>query len=191
MEKFVDLFTVHAHLTDKEKCHHYGYLYDGWTAGMQIKSVLELGCTGFGGGGLISFSKAYPDACVVGVDDRDNNSHNILSSCPNVHLLIGDVYAEGTALKAMADFGSFDLIVDDCVHKKQYQFDAFELWSPLLSREGLYIIEDVFEHEVLDLLSRLSKYGREWQVFFGDTRHLQRNYGMIPDIMLGLKRYKL
>jgi len=189
MSNFTELFAKYGKFTDKERLHHNGYLYDRWLGNQAVRSVLELGATNMGGGGLLSFAEKYPGACVLGVDRTDRNLCEQAKSTPNIKMVIGDVYNAETVQKVTNVSASFDLIVEDCIHKKNHQFVAFELWSPLLSPGGLYIIEDVFEHEALDLLSRLSIYNKEWQILFGDTRHLQMRYGQIPDIMLGLQRY--
>jgi hypothetical protein len=169
---FVDLFLKYKSYTDKEAIHHYGIWYDRWIAcNSNVSQILELGCDSFGCGGLLAFSERFPEATVVGIDTHYWKIADQVQQNPRVVLLTGDVYQyETTTLVKDNRLSPFQIIIDDCLHSPVDQMKAFRFWSPLLSQDGMYFIEDIYD---LSMLSKmLSLWTIDWDVIIGDNREL-------------------
>ena len=166
---FTELFQKYSQHTDKERTHRYGRLYDQWLPCVKnVRTVCLLGVNEFGGGCLLSFQEMFPDAKIVGIDIRTDTLKEEIGRCPEIEVIVGDVYHEETFHRVKSQYPSFDLVIDDCLHYPENQALAFQYWSRLLAPNGLYVIEDVLG---IDHLSRLlSKHNDRWQIFLGDNR---------------------
>jgi hypothetical protein len=181
-----EYFQKYSQWTDKEKVHHYGKLYELWLVKTgDVQNMLELGCNMFGGGSLLAFADRFPNAEIIGIDVSFNHIVQEVRGRKSIRLFQGDVYLSETIEQVRKTFQqTFDLIVDDCLHDTESQSKAFELWSPLLADNGLYIIEDVTD---LNGLSRkMSVWNHTWDIFLGDTRETK---GTVSNsVLLGLQR---
>jgi hypothetical protein len=197
MKNFAALFNSQVAYTDKEDVHHYGPLYDLWLQDRAVTAILELGVTGIwcsnriGGGSLLAFAERFAEALVIGIDNRVDEIHAEVKASKRITLISGDIYDETTRDKIPQV--QFDLIVDDALHDIGSQKKAFEIYSPLLSPGGLYVIEDVWEQDLVGLSEFLAPRNHEFRIMIGDTRHLYSGcFGsgnVIPNMLIGLQRY--
>ena len=132
-----------------------------------IRKILEIGLGPKGlfhpeqvaGCGLFMWQETFPEAKIFGLDIDPNtlvNEGNIQS------FLCDQSSAWSLGLAAKRIGADIDFIVDDGSHKPQDQILTVNVFLPLLSATGVYVIEDVlpggetsaglsFKHRVIEL----------------------------------------
>jgi len=122
------------------KMEHYLEIYDELLAPWQGRDVrfLEIGVYK---GGSIPMWKGFFGA------DAQLTFLDIDSACtelalPGTSVEIGDQADPAFLHRVGADYGPFDLIVDDGGHKMHQQITSFQHLWPRLRDRGLYIVED-------------------------------------------------
>ena len=102
-------------------------------------SLLEIGVAQ--GASLRTFRDFFPNAKIFGLDIYPES---ILNE-PRVEVVIGNSSEADPFLKLKSLNGdkTFDIIVDDGSHNPMDQLKSFKILWPMLSEDGLYIIEDV------------------------------------------------
>lgn len=172
--------------TDKGTTHSYLPLYETLLEPIKnnAKNVLEVGIGDFGiknGGSLLLWRKYFANATIYGIDilpinrvlDELINDKTIKLFCNS------NAYDEGFILKHFKDI-SFDVLLDDGPHTLESQEKFLKLYSPLLSENGILIIEDIQKIEWLEYLKNktpehLKQYVR--------TYDLRKNKGRYDDIV--------
>lgn len=104
--------------------------------------MLEIGV--FHGGSLRMWREyLHPQAVIVGID-IDANCKQFQDPENNVHVRIG-AQQDATFLQEVnAEFGPFDVILDDGSHLTSHMVDSFRsLFLSALAEPGAYIVEDV------------------------------------------------
>lgn len=122
------------------KMQHYLEIYDDLLADWQGRDVnfLEIGV--YKGGSMPMWQGFFGPGAKLTFLDIDPACRAL--ELPNTKVEIGDQSDRGFLQKIGADYGPFDLIVDDGGHKMHQQITSFqELW-PQLKDRGLYIVED-------------------------------------------------
>lgn len=179
--------------TDKGTTHSYLPLYETLLEPIKnnAKNVLEVGIGDFGiknGGSLLLWRKYFTNATIYGIDilpinrvlDELINDKTIKLFCNS------NAYDEGFILKNFKDI-SFDVLLDDGPHTLESQENFLNLYSPLLSENGILIIEDIQKIEWLEYLKNktpehLKQYVR--------TYDLRKNKGRYDDIVFTIDRVK-
>jgi len=123
---------------------HFYNIYSEHFAPFQNRPVrlLEIGV--YNGGSLYMWRNFFEKAeKIVGIDidpyckrwtDRDEN----------IFVEIGD-QVDAEFLKYINDeYGPFDIIIDDGGHENNQVIQSFKILFPLLSNEGIYVIEDTY-----------------------------------------------
>ncbi len=100
--------------------------------------ILEIGVQG--GGSLAMWQEYFEDPLIVGID--------IDKSCEKfqrdrVRIYIGDQANEQFLSQVERENGPFDIIIDDGGHTMKQQITTFKTLFPLLSTNGIYVIEDL------------------------------------------------
>lgn len=132
--------------TDKEGAHHYGRHYDRHLAHLRDTPirVLEIGIGGYddpkAGGESLRMWKAYfPKAEIFGLDIVDKAS----LAEDRITPIRGD-QGDASFLKWLgAEYGPFDVVVDDGSHRSVHVIVAFHSLWPFLTDKGIYVIEDL------------------------------------------------
>jgi len=163
-----NIFGKYGEYTDKETRHSYGAVYDDWIGGMKPKRILCIGVALYGGGCLLSFSEYFEDAIIVGVDVTLEGIQEECWNRPSIKLEQQCAYSRASVDIIGEKYGMFDVIIDDALHDPDHQCAAFSLWSPLLTKEGIFIIEDVWKSHVDNLKERLSQ-DDQWNISSFDT----------------------
>lgn len=131
--------------SDRLDHHTYGQVYDQWFKELKdrgpVTNIIEVGCNAFGGGCLLALAEYFPDAFVVGVDNRDDFFIEAVWKHPRIVIITADAYQDKW-LKQIAG-GLFDLIIDDASHEKVDQKKLVTLLQSSLSPSGIYVIEDI------------------------------------------------
>lgn len=123
------------------KWEHYFPIYEKHLSSWRNKSVtfIEIGVSQ--GGSLQMWRRFFgPMATIIGID--------INPTCaryeePGINIRIGD-QSDKSFLKSLIDeFGLPDIVLDDGSHQMDHIIRTFEYLYPQLSKNGLYIVEDL------------------------------------------------
>src|SRR5271166_1699451 len=131
---------------DKLWLHHYDDEYERHFTPIRDAefTLLEIGVGGYnnegrGGDGLKTWRDYFPHARVVGIDLEDKS---FLDS-DRLTTRICD-QSDGPALIQLnEENGPFSIIIDDGSHQQKHILTSFYTLFPLLSRGGIYVIEDL------------------------------------------------
>jgi 23S rRNA U2552 (ribose-2'-O)-methylase RlmE/FtsJ len=124
-----------------DKWHHYFPIYERYFSNFRNKKVTFIEIGVFKGGSLQMFSNYLgPFATVVGID--------INTKCKQfeseyVHVRIGDQSDPDFLESVLNEFGAPDLVLDDGSHLMHHVKDSFEFIYPRLSKNGIYMVEDM------------------------------------------------
>lgn len=139
---------------DKGYKHQYHTVYERYLDPIRNKKVniLELGV--FKGASAASFCEYLPDAEIYGIDLFERVRLGAAISGPRIHYLRGDT--QGNAIREQVKDAwpriRFDVIIDDAQHTPDANLATFKNFYPLLKKNGVYFIEDVWP---LDKMSPL------------------------------------
>lgn len=123
-----------------QKWHHYFDIYERFFSRFRGRSftMLEIGV---GGGGSLELWRNYfgIEARIVGLDiDPACQVHAGVGT----QIFIGDQADPAFLQAVVAEIGRPHLILDDGGHRAAQQITAFETLYPMLSDDGIYMIED-------------------------------------------------
>lgn len=159
--------------TDKQSYfHNYSRQYESLLAPYRNKKIKYLEIGVFNGGSLKAMCEVFKNSvCIVGVDI---NHHCKISEnvTENKFVEIGDATDPNFIRKIHEKYGSFDVILDDGSHRNRDVINAFESWFPLLSDDGLYIVEDTIVYKVPGYVD--SNYPNHLEYFFKYTSFLNQ-----------------
>tara|TARA_Y100000389_G_scaffold77600_2_gene74386 strand:+ start:3225 stop:3827 length:603 start_codon:yes stop_codon:yes gene_type:complete len=153
METLTELskeFSNRKHIyTDKNTTHSYLSLYDELLTPIRetADNILEVGIGNFkdkNGGSLLLWEKYFKKAKIYGVDILDIN--RVLDECIDNSRIILHTETNAydkTFISNNLNNIKFDFVLDDGPHTLQSQLNFIDLYSPLLSENGILIIEDV------------------------------------------------
>lgn len=132
---------------DKAIDHNYIELYDTNFSSLRGKNItlLEIGVGGYhnqmsGGGSLRMWSEYFTKGNIIGIDIEEknikfnNNRINIRKINQNDQSQLNNVIAE---------FGPFDIIIDDGSHEAEGIYNSFYTLFPFLNDGGFYSVEDL------------------------------------------------
>lgn len=136
-----------------DKVPYYTPFYDLLLGNREVHQVLEIGIgtrasmthvPGYEpGASLRMWAEYFPEAKVVGFD-RDPE----MRSEGRIITFLVDERDTTRLAEAAAEFGTFELIVDDGSHSPNDQFQTALTLMPFLSDGGVYIVEDAADIEL-------------------------------------------
>lgn len=136
---------------DKWGKHHYTPIYyDLFEYSQnQVMNVLEIGIAE--GASLNMWRDFFPNAIIYGVDNDKDRIEKINALHRENGVIRGPIialYGDQEDPKSIyqhfsSTIGEFDLIIDDGSHIPNHQTNTCIALLPLLSRKGIYVIEDV------------------------------------------------
>ena len=103
---------------------------------LEVKAVLEMGV--FWGRSLLMWEEFFPKAVIVGLD---HNPTQARFEDGRVKVRIGKQADVEFLTQVAAEFGPFDVIIDDCSHRWEDQRVAFSYFRPAPWR--FYAVEDL------------------------------------------------
>lgn len=171
--------------TDKGSTHSYIELYDKLLKPIKetAKNVLEVGIGDFpdyghcGGGSLMMWSKFFTKATVYGVDKLGpDHVFPWVRKDKSVKLYCNtDAYSKDFVSKELKDM-KFDMLLDDGPHSFETQIKFIKLYSPLLSENGILMIEDIENCDYLKKFKdatppHLRKYIKSYDLTHVKGRH--------------------
>lgn len=131
--------------TDKWGFHWYMQHYQRYFQPLRKKplNLLEIGVGGEddprnGGQSLRTWKRFFPRARIVGIDIFDKRHF----SQARIDVRICDQTDEAALRKLSAEYGGFDIIIDDGSHMNEHVIKTFHVLFPLLRPNGIYAIED-------------------------------------------------
>lgn len=104
-------------------------------------NLLEIGVQN--GGSLEIWGKYFYNAERIVGCDIDEKCRCVQIDDPRVSVIIGDANDESTQNEIKAKAPIFDLIIDDGSHKSSDIIRSFFRYFPLLSEDGIYLVEDL------------------------------------------------
>lgn len=124
------------------KWHHYFDAYERHLCRYRGKPLrmLEIGVQE--GGSTIMWAEYLgTDAVIVGVD-IDARIADYVSDRPNIHFRVGDQSDLKFLADIHAEFGPFDIVIDDGGHTANQQITTFNFLYPNMKEDGVFICED-------------------------------------------------
>ena len=137
--------TDKAALTDRGS-HHYGDLYELLFRSRRNDpiSILEIGV--LDGGSIRTWRRYFSHSLITAIDVSDKVTFD---GDPVIAFIHGDAYSKEVISKLI---GPFDLMIDDADHRVENQTIFLQRYSPLLTPEGILVIEDVITRDGAKIL---------------------------------------
>jgi hypothetical protein len=134
--------------TDKNSQHSYFGVYNPLFKRLRdsAKDVLEVGVAG--GGSMLLWHEFFPNATIHGVDNKKEKNLFVqetvdqLDKYKRMKLYFGDAY-NISFIKQNYGNKKFDVLIDDGSHFGAHQQLFIEHYLPLLSDDGIMVIEDI------------------------------------------------
>lgn len=123
------------------KLAHYLPIYESVVDRTRPIRMLEIG--DFYGGSLQMWQEyLHPDSLIVGIDI--NSKFLKIADSGGIHVRFGGEQDVSFLREVAAEFGPFDVILDDGSHTSSHMVDSFRcLFANALSDSGVYMVEDV------------------------------------------------
>ena len=139
-----ELFRIFDASTDTHKWHHYFPVYSSLFQCYRDRPVRMLEIGVHDGGSLNMWAQWFhPDSSIVGID-IDPDCARFDRPQQNLHVRIGDQTDGDFLASVSAEFGPFDIILDDGGHTTAQMITSFNcLFREALRDGGLYLVEDV------------------------------------------------
>jgi hypothetical protein len=178
-----ELFDKYNYATDKLSAHSYIPVYEQLFQHRKKKvfNILEIGIGS--GGSMQLWNDYFPNANIYGIDL--NYTHDYLKCYQRIHQIKDDAYSiQCIEDNFISKHINFDIVIDDGPHNKKSQMMTMQLYFPLLTKDGIIIIEDVQDYLnpgiwIKDIIESLPhKYQKYAQVI--DLRHFNKS----PDDLL-------
>ena len=134
-------------LTDKAGCHSYEYYYPKILSQFENTNnfnMMEIGI--YKGGSVATWAELFPKGRIYGVDRDINRLEMDLDTYGNITLLKGS-QNDANTFKTIKDI-KFNVIIDDCSHQVNDQISSFNILKNNISPGGIYIIEDIYPHNI-------------------------------------------
>jgi hypothetical protein len=137
-----ELAAVFMNSSGIHKWVHYLPVYESVIDRSRPIRMLEIGV--FHGGSLRMWRKyLHPQSVIVGID-IDPNCKKFEDPKSDVHVRIGGQQDATFLQEVNAEFGPFDVILDDGSHMTSHMVESFRgLFDSALAEPGVYIAEDV------------------------------------------------
>lgn len=144
--------------TDKGTSHSYLPVYesifDNFLEKKENISVLEIGIQY--GGSIFSWYELHEGSYVIGIDINDNNiNYDLIEKMQKdrYSIIIDNAYSDNIVAQIKSKFpNGIDFIVDDGPHSIDSQIKFIEMYLPLLTGDGIAVIEDIASSSYLQIL---------------------------------------
>ena len=163
--------------SDKNTRHSYLDLYQSLLENKKLsaRNVLEIGIDR--GGSIKMWDDYFDNANVYAVDIMDYKK--VWSEIKNKNTIIlhtsTDAYSQDCIDKHFSGI-KFDFILDDGPHTLKSMIDFLHLYLPLLTNDGILIIEDVQKFEWFDKLAQEVPYQLQKYIQTFDLRKNKNRY---------------
>ena len=137
------------------------------------------------GNSLKCWNEYFPSATIYGIDIYEHNDLNT----ENIIIFKADQSNESDLTNILEKInGSLDIIIDDGSHLGEHQLFSFLFLNKWLSRDGIYVIEDI-QPDNIDKFLDLSIFPKESINYIKDTFIIQyfdtrKDFGRADDFMM-------
>ena len=176
--------------TDKNTAHSYLSLYQQLLVGKKAtaKNVLEIGI--YNGGSIKLWSDFFTNATIYGLDIM--NIANVWDGIKNKDKIIlytsTDAYNESFFISNFLDKNiKFDFMLDDGPHTLESMKKFIQLYSQIMTDDGILIIEDVKSWDWIDILTREVPQHLKQFIKAYDLTHIKNRY---DDIVFTIDKSK-
>src|SRR5215471_10715063 len=132
--------------TDKYSKNYYTKHYQHHFAPLRHKTlnILEIGIGGYknpkaGGASLRMWKRYFSKSHIFGIDIHDKRYHEER----RIKTFRGNQADANFLARVVEEIGTVDIIIDDGSHSNAYVITSFKILFPLLSLQGIYVIEDL------------------------------------------------
>ena len=132
--------------SDKEGEHYYAKHYQKHFESLRRDNlnILEIGIGGYenprnGGESLRMWKAFFPNSYIFGIDIYDKKYHNE----KRIKTFRGSQVDEAFLREVAEEIGPIDIIIDDGSHFNDHVITSFKILFPLLSPNGIYVVEDL------------------------------------------------
>ena len=183
--------------TDKNTIHSYLHLYEKLFGSKKetAQNVLEIGVYNNGdlhGGSIQLWEKYFTNATIHGLDNMHiNEIWDGIQHKDNIILYTSiDAYDETFCKTQFLDKNiKFDVIIDDGSHKLENMKQFIKLYSPLLTDDGILIIEDIQKWDWIEVLKKEVPEELKDYIFVYDLRENKKRYDDIVFVIHKLNAY--
>lgn len=128
--------------TDKTSLHSYHHIYPTLLEPRRLEPlrILEVGVRY--GGSLKLWREFFPNAVVVVGVDNGSEAGVWKPDVDGIVVVTADS-TDPESVKVLAEYGPFDLIIDDGDHRPSSQIATYKALSPYLAPGAIYVIEDL------------------------------------------------
>ena len=175
--------------TDKNTLHSYLPLYQMLFQNKKhtAKNVLEVGIAN--GGSIKLWNQFFPNATIYGVDIIHDSTICDAIKNNNVKLFtLTNAYDINFIYDLKNQNITFDILIDDGPHTLQSMKDFIDLYLPLLSEDGILIIEDIQSIDWLQTLTDLISPSLQRYIKTYDLRNNKNRY---DDILFTIDKFNL
>lgn len=179
---------VNNEKTDKNTIHSYLELYQKLMESKRLtaKNILEVGI--FKGGSVKLWHDFFINADIYALDIISiNEVWDEIKDKERIHLYTStDAYNEKFVQNEFIDKDlCFDIVLDDGPHTLESMCKFIELYTPLVSSNGLLIIEDVQSPEwILKLVDKVPEYLKNYIKVYD----LRNNKGRYDDLVFSIDK---
>ena len=175
--------------TDKNTTHSYLPLYQQLLAGKKetAKNVLEVGI--WAGGSIKMWSDFFVNANVYGLDIINDVWEGIKNNEKIILYTSTDAYNENFFIdKFLNQNIKFDFMLDDGPHTLESMKKFIQLYSQLMTDDGILIIEDVQDWSWINVLTNeVPDHLKQ----FVKVYDLRQNKGRYDDIVFTIDKYNV
>lgn len=173
--------------TDKDVHPYVDEYYDKSFLRLKEENIVLVEIGVRGGASLSLWKNYFQNAKkIYGMDNLEtNNRHNIpvnqdWISGDNVEYIVGDAYQEEFSNKIP---DNIDIFIDDGPHTVDSHIKAIELYIPKMSKNGIFIIEDIMYEVNTFLYDKFPEQYRDHVVLydFGNTKLLTLDFSQIKN----------
>lgn len=178
-----DLIDTNVYYTDKNTTHSYFNSYNGLFTPIRkiAKNILEIGIGNFSdknGGSLLLWKLFFKNASIHGVDIvSESRVYDIILRDNNIETYLNtDAYGNEFVETFKKKNKLFDVIIDDGPHTFETQCKCIELYSEMLSDNGILVIEDVQDINWINKFKTLTPSHLQKYIHVYDLRHVKNRY---------------
>lgn len=181
----MSLVKLNNNLTDKNTIHSYLPLYETLLEPIKdtAANILEIGV--YDGGSIKLWYDYFTKASIYGCDIRDRLKIHELKTNYRIFLNLNENAYTKKYVQYYFENIKFDFILDDGPHSLSSQAKFIKFYSPLLSENGILIIEDVQNINCLEIL--INKTPKHLKHYI-KTYDLRKNKGRYDDIVFTIDK---
>jgi GR25 family glycosyltransferase involved in LPS biosynthesis len=178
-----ELFDVNLYYTDKNTTHSYFHTYNELLKPIRetAKNIFEIGIGDFNqknGGSIILWKLFFKNAVIHSADIlSEDRVYDIILNNKNIKTYLNtDAYNLNFVNNLKQSNIRYDLILDDGPHTFESQCKCIELYSELLSDNGILILEDVQDINWIETFKAITPIHLQQYIEVYDLRNNKNRY---------------